>query len=200
VDAGARLPVRRIHRQHLPRGLEGRREQQQGLGRPFADEQTPSMAVRRIDHDREPPPLEIKRNFVNLRVARDVRGGFLQRGRVERTPNPGLELAGEVGERQRTRGCRARRIHGPLELHDAGRERARLVAAQNIDAPEILDRRQVLHDDLVARHPQRALRERHGADHRQELRRQAHPQRHREQQRFERVVLEDNPHQQDEQH
>ena len=83
----------------------------------------------------------------------------------------------------------------PIELHHAARERAGLVAAQNVDAAEVLNRRQMLDDHLVARHPQRALRERHGADHRQELRREADAERHGEEQRLERVVLERDAHQ-----
>ena len=78
-------------------------------------------------------------------------------------------------------------------------ERAGLVAAQNVDAAEVLNGRQMFDDHLVTRHPQRALRERDGADHREELRREADAQRHGEEQRLERVVLERDAHQQDEQ-
>ena len=92
------------------------------------------------------------------------------------------------------------RIDRAVELHHAARQRAGLVAAQDVDAAEVLNRRQVLDDHLLARHAQRALGQRDRADHRQELRRQADAERHGEEQRFERVVPERDAHQQDEQH
>ena len=58
----------------------------------------------------------------------------------------------------------------------------------------------MLDDDLVVRHPQRALCQRHGADHRQELWRQANAQGHRKEQRLKGVVVERGAHQHDEQH
>ena len=65
------------------------------------------------------------------------------------------------------------RIERRVERHRPRGERARLVAAEDVDAAEVLDRREVLHDHLLARHPDRALRERDRRDHRQELRREA---------------------------
>ena len=78
------------------------------------------------------------------------------------------------------------RIERRVERHRPGGERAGLVAAQDVDAAEVLDRREVLHDHLLARHPDRALRERDGRDHRQELGREPDRERHREEQRLER--------------
>ena len=79
------------------------------------------------------------------------------------------------------RDCRSRVIC-------AAGEGAGLVAAQHVDAAEVLHRRQVLDDDVPPRHPHCALRQRDGGDHRQELGRQPDRQRDREQQRLERVV------------
>ena len=54
-------------------------------------------------------------------------------------------------------------------------------------------------DHVVARHSQRALRQRHGADHREKLGREADAQRDGEEQRFEGVVFERQTRQEDEQ-
>ena len=79
----------------------------------------------------------------------------------------------------------AERVEVPVERHVAARERARLVAAEDVDAAEVLDRREVLDDHLLARHARGPAGERDGADHRQELGREADRERDREEQRLE---------------
>ena len=66
---------------------------------------------------------------------------------------------------------------------------AGLVGAQDVHRAEVLDRVEALHDDLLARHGDRALGEVHRHDHRQHFRRKADGHRHREEQRLQPVVL-----------
>src|SRR5262245_55398769 len=84
-------------------------------------------------------------------------------------------------------------------MHGAGGQGSGLVAAQNVDAAKVLDRRQMFHDDLLACHPQRAARERDRRNHRQKLRRQAYTERNGKEERLERIVLEDDAYEQNEQ-
>ena len=72
-------------------------------GAPLRDE--PVLALRRADHDRHDPPLEVERDLVDLRVLRDpeaARGSPCARGSPGRARclQPGLEVAVEVGQRQ----------------------------------------------------------------------------------------------------
>jgi hypothetical protein len=55
-------------------------------------------------------------------------------------------------------------------------------------------------DHLVTCHPQRAARERDGADHRKQFRCETDAERNSKEQRLERLVFERDTHQQDEQH
>ncbi len=178
-----------------------------GLRRPLGNEQTAARfrrfrrwTIRRHHDDRQPPPLEVERDLVDLSVARDDDRRLLKNRGIQRAANPRLEPAVDVGQRQWPRRCRAPRIERTIELHRPGRQRARLVAAQNVDAAEVLNRGQALDDHLRPRHAHRSAAQRHGADHREKFRREAHAQRDGEQQRFERVVLEDNADHEDEQH
>ena len=200
VDCGTRLPGRRVERPDLTSRFERDRPLDDRLGRTFGDEEPATAAVRRLHHHRQAAPLEIERDFVDLLIARHVGRGLLKNGGVQRTPDAGLETAVDGGQRQRPRRCRTGRIDGPIELHHATRQRARLVAAQDVDAAEVLNGREMFDDYLIARHPQRAPRERDGADHRQELGRETDAQRHGKEQRLECVVLERDAHQQDEEH
>jgi hypothetical protein len=56
------------------------------------------------------------------------------------------------------------------------------VAAEDVDAPEVLNGRQVLDDHTLARHPNRTGGEGDRGNHRQELRGEAHTERDGEQQ------------------
>ncbi len=113
---------------------------------------------------------------------------------------PGLEPAVDVAEREHTLGRGAAGVDRLLERHLAARQRAGLVTAQDVDAAEVLNGRQVLDDHLIARHPDGALRQSDGRDQRQELRRETDAKRHREQQRLERIAPERKADHQDQQH
>ncbi len=83
----------------------------------------------------------------------------------------------------------ARRVRSTLDAHLACGERAGLVAAEDIDAAEVLDGRQVLDDDVLRRHASRALSQRHRRDHRQKLRREPDGQGHGEEEGLERGAV-----------
>ena len=87
-----------------------------------------------------------------------------------------------------------------LERHLALGKRPGLVAAQNVDAPEILHRGEVLNDHLLASHVNRALTQCNSRNHGQVFRRQSHSQRDRENQRLKKVALKDDADQQYEKH
>jgi hypothetical protein len=79
----------------------------------------------------------------------------------------------------------------------------RLVAAQNVQAAEVLDGRELLDDHLLAGHPDRAARERHGHHHGEELGGQSHRQRDGEEKRLENVATQkriDKEHKEDEEY
>ena len=152
-----------------------------------------------LDHDREPAALEVERELVGLAIAVGGEPALEDRG-VERALDSGFERAVEVAECQRAIVGTAEWIERRVERHRAGGERAGLVTAQDVDAAEVLDRREVLDDHLLARHPHGPLRERDGGDHRQELGRQTDRKRDREQDGLERVATEGDVDHEDEQH
>ena len=87
-----------------------------------------------------------------------------------------------------------------VQGHFAAGERAGLVAAQNIDAAEVLHRLEMLDDHFLSRHVHGALAQRDRRDHRQELGRQSNRERDGEKQRLEKVVMKDDAHQQNKEH
>jgi hypothetical protein len=109
-------------------------------------------------------------------------------------------VAIESRQLERARVGLAPRVEGRVERHRACRQGAGLVAAQDVDRAEILDRGQVLDDHLDARHLHRATRQRDRGDHRQKFGRQADRERDREQQRLERIAPRADADHQDEQH
>src|SRR6185503_19017041 len=79
-------------------------------------------------------------------------------------------------------------------------QRSRLVAAENVHASEVLDRRELLDDHLLSRHPDRAPREGYRHHHGQELRGQPDRQRDREEKRLQDVPMQEGVDQEDEEY
>ena len=165
-----------VERRDLTAGFERRGQGEDRFRRPLGDEQTTTRAIRRLHHHRKAAPLEIERDLVELSIARDVNRRLQKNRGIKRTADPGLESAVDVGQRQRPWRCRAPRIERPIELHRPGRQSARLVATENVDAAEVLNGREMFDDHLGTRHPQRSLGQRDGADHGKKFRREADPQ------------------------
>src|SRR5262249_51324876 len=69
----------------------------------------------------------------------------------------------------------------------AGRERPRLVATEYVNAAEVLNRRKMPDNYLLAGHAECPLGECDSCDHRQKLRRETNSERNRKQQRLKRV-------------
>ena len=124
----------------------------------------------------------------------------LQDGVVQRTLDAGLKVAVQVHEPQDVLVVLPVNVHVPVEHDLAFGQGASLIAAEDLDAAEVLDRRKLLDQDLFPGHPPRALRQRDGDDHRHHLRRHPDGQRDREQERFQERTVEDHVHQQDEKH
>ena len=87
-----------------------------------------------------------------------------------------------------------------MQAHLASGQRARLVAAQNLHAAEVLDGGKVLHDHLATGHAHGAPGQRDRGDHGEELRREPDRQRHREQEGLQRRAMEGHVDDHHEQH
>ncbi len=111
---------------------------------------------RALDDDRQPAPIEVERNLVALDVPIQFASLGLQDRGVKRTADSGLELAVELRKHQWAFRSLSERIDRGVQRHHSRRQRSRLVAAENVDAAEILNRRKMLHDDLLARHAHRS--------------------------------------------
>src|SRR5262249_56208255 len=87
-------------------------EWENALRSSFRDEHASRLPLH---HDREPPPLEIERNLVDLAVI--VRPGWtlIEDDLVERTPDTGLEAAGQIRKFQRAAGWIPEGIQGSIE-------------------------------------------------------------------------------------
>ena len=192
LDGGA-APVQR---HDARRGLDGVARIQDSAYRPLRDEKS---TVGGQQH-RQPPAHEIKGNLVAL--VRGVDGGdrelaqrLIQRARVAR-------FVGRIQERQPPDPFArlAVAVDGALKRQAPFRQRAGFVTAQQGHAPQVLDRRQSPHDDLLGRHTGRPASQVDHYDGRQKLRRQTDGQRQREHQRFQHRPLEVDVHREDPQH
>ena len=132
------------------------------------------------------PPGEIERDFVHLPVILPQREhvrlvSVIHDGFVHQVAQAGLMVAVQEGVAQDTL------IHIAVHVerifqHDAIlRQGPGLVRAQDVHGPEILDRIEMLYDDLFPGHGDRALGEVGGHDHGQHFRGQAHSHGQREQ-------------------
>src|SRR6266446_3237052 len=133
------------------------------LRSPLRDQQ-PLAAV--VDDDGEPSALEVERDLVDLPVRVGQRSAALEYRRVERTLDASLVGAVDIGEGERPLRYLAEWVKVSVEHHVSARERAGLVAAENVHAAEVLDGLEVLDDHLLSRHVRGPAREGDGADHR----------------------------------
>ena len=108
---------------------------------------------------------------------------------IKWTADTRLELAVEIGEFQRAGGWVPKGIERAIERHGSGGERSRFVAAKHIQTAEVLNRGEMLDDDLLTRHGDGAFGKRHRRNHGQELGCQANCQRNRKQQRLKRIAM-----------
>ena len=172
VDGGACPSRRGVERGHPPLGFDCRGQADDRFGCTLGNQKSATATVWRVHDDRQTPTVEIEGNLVDFLIAGDVGRSLLKNRGIERAADPRLESTVDIGERQGSRRSRADWIHGTFEVHDSGGQRPGLVAAQDVDTAEVLNGRQMFDNHLVARHPERALRQRNRADHRQELRRE----------------------------
>ena len=83
------------------------------------------------------------------------------------------------------------RVHALHERDAVFGQGAGLIGREHINAPEVVERCKLLHDDAVLFHPQCAFRKIARHDERQKLRREADRDRDREEKYLERIMFDD---------
>ena len=150
-------------------------------------EQLP-LAPGSFHNDRHHPARKVEGNFVHLGVflERQLPMQFLvlQDRAVEDVFQAGLKMADQIGVAQHLLVFVFEHVAIDFQDDVIQRERARLVGAQHVHRPKVLNRVQPLDDDLFPGHAEGALRKADRHDHRQHFRRQAHRHRQREEERF----------------
>ena len=146
--------------------------------------------------------LRLKSNGISstFSYSDDGRVLVLQDRVVQRALDARLKVTVQVDEAQDVVVVLPLDVHVPVEHDLAFGQGARLVAAEDLHAAEVLDGRKLLDEDLLPRHPPRALRQRDRDDHRHHLRRHPDCERDREEKRLQQRALENDVDQQDEQH
>ena len=182
---------------HPVRVLVSPAQPQQVLRRALDDQATPGVV---LDQDRDTPPLEIERHFVDLPPACHVERMGGEDRLVERALHAALEPAVDVGIGVGPLTVGTAPVDRADQLDRRFRQRAGLVGAQDVHGAEIVDRGEALHDHLSLGQLHRRPGERHRHDHRQQLGRQSDRERQREHQRLQHRPLERDVHHQDEQH
>ena len=119
---------------------------------------------------------------------------------AQRALDAGLEMAVQVGQLVHMRAVAPGRVEVLLQADARFGQRAGLVGGQHVHRAQVFNRRQAFDDHFVARHSQRAARQRDRDDHRQQLGREADGKRHREHERVEQRPLLQRVDQQHEQH
>jgi hypothetical protein len=133
-----------------------------------------------VGENRDPSPLKIKLNLVDLSPVPDVHLGVAEDGLVERVPEPTLHGAVQKRELERPNAFAAERIEVLLETDLRLGEGAGLVGTENVHAAKIVHGCQAPHNDAFISHAQGAAGERHGYDHREQLGREPHRESDRE--------------------
>ena len=144
--------------------------------------------------------VEVEGDLVHLLVLHDGRALVLQDRVVQRALDARLKVAVQVDEPQDVFVVLPLDVHVPVEHDLAFGQRARLIAAEDLDAAEVLDGRKLLDQDLLLGHPPRALGQRDRDDHRHHLRRHPDGKRDGEEERLQQRAVENDVHQQDEKH
>ena len=122
----------------------------------------------------------------------------LQDGGVERALDPRLEEAVQVEQPQDILVVVAADAHVAVEHDLAFGQRAGLVAAEDLDAAEVLDGRELFDEDLLLGHPPGTLGQGDRDDRRHHLGGHADRERDREEERLEQRAVEKDVDQQDE--
>ena len=129
-------------------------------------------------HDGHHAPREIERYLIELLILLDqrfpVKIRTIQNRPVEQILEAGLEVADQVTVQQHLVGFAPRYVAVPHEDDTILSERAGLVRAQYVHAPEVLNGVEPLDDHFLAAHGERAIGEADGDDHGQHLGSQAH--------------------------
>ena len=155
-----------------------------------------------LDDHRHPPALEVEGDLVAPAGSRATAGcSWLQDRLVHGAARArsGTTLF-SAASRITASSSSPRDVHVAVDRDLAVGERARLVAAQDVHAAEVLDGGQLLDDDLLPRHAHRPAGQRHRDDHGQQLGREPDRQRHREEERLQQIAPEQRVDEEHEQH
>ena len=137
------------------------------LDRPLADQHVVPLV---IDDHAHALSLEVEGDLVNLAAAPvHVQVGVGENRTVQKVLQTGLVVAVHVGVPEDVLALPARHIDVLLQNNTVLGERAGLVGAEDVDRTEVLDRVELLHDHLLARHGQSPLGEVHRHHHRKHL-------------------------------
>ena len=164
----------RFHRENLALALKMRAFGEHRLRRALG-QQLP-FAVRAFDGHGHHAARKVERDFVHHLVFFDaefaVQFLVMQHGAVEDVFQAGLEMADEVGVAQHRFALVFEHVAVQFEDDVVNGQRAGLVGAEHVHGAEVLDGIELLDDDLLFRHGQRALGQADGNNHRQHFRRQ----------------------------
>src|SRR5581483_9615965 len=166
----------------------------------FGDEE---VLVASPHHYRQALAAEVEGDLVHLLILADGRVFVLQDRVVQRALDARFEVTVPVDEAQDVGVILALNIHVPVERDLAFGQRARLVAAEDLHASEVLDGRKLLDENLFLGHPPRTSGQGDGDDHWHHLRRHSDRECDREEKRLQQRTLEndvDEQNEQDEQH
>ena len=144
--------------------------------------------------------VKVEGDLIQLLVFHDQRALVLQNRGVQRTLDARLKEAVQVDEPQDAIVVLPLDVHVPVELDLAFGQCAGLIAAQDLNASEVLDCGKLLDQDFLLRHPPGSLGQRDRDDHRHHLRRHSHGERDGEEEGLKDRAVESNIHQQDKKH
>ena len=144
--------------------------------------------------------VEVKRNLIHLLVFSDFWAFVLQNRVIHRALDTGLEVAVDVYQAQNVVVVIASGVHMAIQFDLAFGQRARLIAAKDGHTAEILDRGELLDEDLFLCHAAGPLRQGDCDDHRHHLWRHPYCERHGKQERVQQGTVEDDIYEQNEKH
>ena len=167
------IDIQVFHRKYVAIQFELLATRKDLLRSPFGDHTI--LTLGGADDDRHDAPLEIEGNLIDLGIAWDVDMclGVQQDRPVQDILEPGLKVAVQVSQREDGIALLQNDIAVLLQNHLVHGECARLVGAQHIHRPQILDRVQAFDDHLLAADLQGPFGQADRHDHRQHLGRQS---------------------------
>ncbi len=149
VDAHARCFIQGT-RVCLPIRLVADRQPQDVFGSPF-DNQQPARAA--VKEHRNPATLEVERHFIDLLPATCIDLRVLQDGVIQGALQTCFKKTVVIGQFQDPLAFLPQGIQVAFQMDAGFGQGAGLVGAEDIHAPQVVDRSEPFYDHLVGRHP-----------------------------------------------